>query len=186
MSSWAAFRKTWIKPEVYPLIGSMAAAVLVCGAAMTNKIRDPTVTWNKSKRAGGTSAVIEDIDEVVPMWSRAKNSSTEIFSKATYVMDSKHIVSTDGQTFTVTVGEPEEEPEEAPEEEESAEEVETPVAAALEVVDEAAETINAAVDAAIESAAAAVAETKGTAASSVAEAPEIETVSLTPQSQESE
>jgi len=121
---------------------------------------------------------MEDVEEVVPMWStKLKGNSTEIFGNSRYIKEINEIASEDA-SFTVVVGDEEEEEEEpeAEQEAEAASEPEPEIAAAapaLDVVDDAAETINAAVDAAIESASAAVAESTGTAASSVAETVEI-------------
>lgn len=88
-SGWAAFRKTWIKPEVYPLIGSMAAALGVCGVALANKISQPGMTFSKSARAAGIEAQLEGIDEVKPMWSSFKHYSASIFEKSHHIMDNK-------------------------------------------------------------------------------------------------
>ncbi len=87
--SWAHFRKVWIKPEVYPLIGSMVAAIGVCGAALANKISQPGMTFSKAARAGGIHAQLEGIDEVRPMWSGSKKYSASIFSSSHEIMENK-------------------------------------------------------------------------------------------------
>lgn len=153
-SNWASFRKVWLKPEVYPLIGSMVVAVGVCTTALVNKARDPSVTWNKSKRSEGIEAQLDGVDEIVPLWSSAKSSSIRIFGGGNPIMDNKieHRSTSLSVTVPVEGGDEEEK-----EEEQVVEEVseEHPVLEAVtELVDETAETINAAVDAAIESAAA--------------------------------
>eukprot|EP00177_Eucheuma_denticulatum_P005094 GFKZ01009284.1.p4 GENE.GFKZ01009284.1~~GFKZ01009284.1.p4 ORF type:complete len:194 (+),score=50.49 GFKZ01009284.1:229-810(+) len=165
-TGWAAFRKTWLKPEVYPLIGSMAAALGVCGAAILNKVTDPTVTWNKSKRGAGAESQLDGVDEVVPMWNGAKGSSVRIFGTENPIMENKRSFTQFQDTFVVKIGEEEEEEEEEVGEEEVAVVVEedasdvvdvaaaeeaaaTAAAAVVDVIDEAAETIKAAVDAAI-------------------------------------
>lgn len=199
-SNWAYFRKHWIKPEVYPLIGSMAAALGVCGAAMLNKVRDPSVTWNKTKRGAGLVEQLDGVDEIVPMWSSSKNSSIRIFGGENPVRDMKTQHTALPEPITIVVS-PEKEEEEAAsepdatvEEEQNTEEpatepvedepageavTEEAAPAVLEVVDEAAETINAAVDAAIKTAAAAAPETTEPAVSSVSEA--VAAVSPTPE-----
>lgn len=196
MSSWAYFRKHWIKPEVYPLIGAMGAALGVCAVALINKARDPTCTWSKSKRKGEVD-VFSTMDEVVPLWSSSKTGSTSIFGKDTSIRASKFMHTESPPPVTVRIGEEEAE-EEA--EEESAAPIDEPVsgsqpateAAAVieaaanaaagagleapvpvtEVIDEAAETINAAIDAAIDKAASAttVADSPTPSPASVAEA----------------
>ncbi len=91
MSSWAQFRKTWVKPEVYPLIGSMVAALGVCGASIVNKLSQPTLTFNKSARKGGIFEQFEGIDEVTPgmaNWSKSKSQS--IFDSSTEIIQNKH------------------------------------------------------------------------------------------------
>lgn len=181
-SGWATFRQRWLKPEVYPLIGAMAAAIGVCSAALINKARDPSVTWNKAKRTGGD--LIDADEENLPMWHYAKNNSARIFSRENVITDYHKINTELPPPITVKIGEAEEPAEEEDEQpaDESPAEVQAPegetaesgvssdaevaaevAAPVLDVVDEAAETINAAVDAAIESAAA--------AAAAVAEAP---------------
>lgn len=84
---WAHFRKVWIKPEVYPLIGSMVVAVGVCGAALTNKISQPGLIFSKSARKAGIQAQLEGIDEVKPLWSSSINYSSSIFDNSTEIRD---------------------------------------------------------------------------------------------------
>lgn len=122
----------------------------VCGAALINKASDPSVTWNKSKRISGVEAQLEGVDEVVPMWSSSKSSSTRIFGKENPILDSKkHTVG----PISVTVAAEQHEEENEPEADEVADEPavvkSNPV---VEVMDEAAETVMAAVDAAIQNA----------------------------------
>lgn len=151
----------------------MAAAVGVCTAALLNKARDPSVTWNKTKRGGGIEAQLEGVDEIVPMWSSSKSSSTRIFGGGNPIMDSKIEHRSIPLSVTVPV---EGGDEEEKEEEQVAGEVseEQPVLEAVtELLDETAETINAAVDAAIESAAGTpetVIDTTGKVAAAVTEA----------------
>lgn len=157
-SNWTQFRKIWLKPEVYPLIGSMVAALGVCGAAMLNKATDPTVTWNKQKRSDGAPAQIEDVDEVVPMWASAKGSSIRIFGKENPIMQNKKsFTQLEQDTFVMKA--PVDEEEEEEEEpvavaddtvvESAAAEIVKEAKQVLEVMDEAAETIKAAVDEAL-------------------------------------
>lgn len=89
---WAQFRKTWIKPEVYPLIGSMVVALGVCGTALANKISQPGLTFSKSARKGGIHAQLEGIDEVRPMWSGSKNYSSSIFTESKEIQDTNRKV----------------------------------------------------------------------------------------------
>eukprot|EP00171_Calliarthron_tuberculosum_P016383 IDg16383t1 len=96
---WAHFRKTWIKPEVYPLIGSMVVALGVCGSALVNKISQPGLTFSKAARKGGIQAQLEGIDEVKPMWSGSKNYSASIFN------DSKQIQETNRKPFAPALAE---------------------------------------------------------------------------------
>lgn len=156
----------------------MAAALGVCGAAMLNKVRDPSVTWNKGKRGTGIEQQLEGVDEIVPLWSSSKGSSIRIFGSENPIMENKVQYTALPEPITVRIGEEEEEEEEttpeaeAPADEEVVAETSAPVAAAVavtEVIDEAAETINAAVDAAIQSAAAVASGASEPAASSVSE-----------------
>ena len=89
MSTWAAFRKNWIKPEVYPLIGSMVAAFGVCSFALASKISQPGMTFNKAARKGGIEMQLEGIDEVKPMWSGMKEYSSSIFEKSHDILENK-------------------------------------------------------------------------------------------------
>ncbi|KAI0565966.1 hypothetical protein FGB62_13g148 [Gracilaria domingensis] len=155
-SGWAHFRKVWLKPEVYPLIGAMAAALGVMTASLINKARHPTVAWNKGRR--GTGSLVDDVDEVVPLWSDSKKNSTSIFGADSSIIDSKALGKDDLGTYVVKAAAEEEEEEEeadeqpeAPPAEPAAEEVPV-VQPILDVIDESAEAINAAVDAAIETA----------------------------------
>lgn len=175
MSNWAYFRKHWIRPEVYPLIGAMAAALGVCSAAIINKVRDPGVGWNKAKRKGGD--LLDDVEEIVPLWSSSKHNSARIFGSDKTIMDSKFQNVTGPLSFTVKIGAAEEEEEEEQEEtpvetvleavaevvEEAgedvvavtqhvAEHVAAEIAPVVDVMDEAAEVINAAIDAAVDTA----------------------------------
>lgn len=169
-SGWAYFRKHWIKPEVYPLIGSMAAALGVCGTVMLSKARDPTIGWNKSKRK---SDLYQDVEEVVPLWSTAKNNSTRIFGSSREIMETKKSFTELPDPVTVKIGDADEEEEE--EDEAPASETDSPsdesapveqqsapaaaeantsdavsIEAAVDVIDESAETINAVIDTAIQ------------------------------------
>lgn len=185
---WAHFRKVWLKPEVYPLIGSMVVAIGVCTTALVNKARDPSVIWEKSKRKGQTE-VFDGVDEVVPLWSSSKKNSSRIFASENAIMEAKKTHTELPPPVTVTLAA--EEDDDEPEDEEQIEEEpvvaieqstaseDEPVASSeddiVDITDEAADTINAAVDAAIESAAnaaataTAVADISEPAASSVAE-----------------
>ena len=156
----------------------MAAALGVCGAALINKARHPDVGWNKEKRKGGD--LLEEVEEVVPLWSTSLNNSSRIFAADKTIQDSKKVHVLPPMTFTRTVGgeEEEEEEEETVEEvvEEVAEEVVAAadqvvddVAAAASVLDETPAAINAAIDAAVDTAAAAVSSSPEPAASSVVE-----------------
>lgn len=90
MSGWAQFRKQWIKPEVYPLIGSMVFAIGVCGASLANKISQPTLTFSKSARKGGIFTQFEGVDEVTPgmaTWSKSKSHS--IFDSSYEILENK-------------------------------------------------------------------------------------------------
>ena len=149
MSNWAYFRKHWIKPEVYPLLGAMGAALGVCAAALINKARDPTVGWNKSKRGEGQSALLEGIDEVVPLWSKSSENSTRIFGHDQTIRESKYTHTTIPE---ITIIKPTEEEEEE-EEEVAASEEETSTVAdpVMEIIDEAPEKIEAIVEAATQS-----------------------------------
>lgn len=157
-SGWAHFRKTWLKPEVYPLIGAMAAALGAMSAALINKARSPNVAWDKSKRT--TGGIFDDVEEIVPLWNSSKKNSTGIFTSDSGIQDSKKIITEDLGTFVIKTAE--EEPEEEEEEEQipepivetSAVEQEEPavVQPAFDIIDESAEAINAAVDAAIQTA----------------------------------
>lgn len=154
MSNWAHFRKHWIKPEVYPLLGAMGAALGVCAAALINKARDPTIGWNKSKRSEGQDALLEGVDEVVPLWSKSSKNSTRIFGHDKSIVESKFKHTTIPEIAVVKAEEAEEEEEEEADSiaEEVAEEltvaVSTPV---VEIIDEAPEKIEAAVEAATHS-----------------------------------
>lgn len=174
-SGWAYYRKYWIKPEVYPLIGSMAAALGVCGAALLNKARDPSVTWNKTKRSGGVEAQLENVDEIVPMWSYSKESAIRIFGKkeGNPILANKKDFISGPISVTIAAADAENAEEDAEVESETEPESAAPEPVESkpvpEVIDEDAAAINAAVDAAMERAAT-IADTTESAAASVAEA----------------
>ncbi|CAN8071635.1 unnamed protein product [Agarophyton chilense] len=109
-SGWAHFRKVWLKPEVYPLVGAMGAALGVMAVALVNKARSPNVAWNKSKRGSGT--LYDDIDEVVPLWNDSKNNSTSIFQASSGIRDSKRQGRSDLGSFVIKAAADEEEEEE--------------------------------------------------------------------------
>lgn len=168
MSNWAHFRKHWIKPEVYPLLGAMGAALGVCAAALINKARDPTVGWNKSKRGEGQDALLEGIDEVVPLWSTSSKNSTRIFGHDKSIIESKFKHTTLPEVVIVKAEESEEEEEADSVPEEVAEEL-TVAVPIVEIIDEAPEKIEAAVEAATHS-------IQETASSAEEAAPSIEEV----------
>lgn len=175
-SAWATFRKHWVRPEIYPLVGSLVGALGIGGYALFNKATDPTIPWNKVKRGQSIDAQLEGIEEVIPMWSTSSMRSIRIFTSANDIRDNKRAHNDFQDTFVVKVGDAEEEEEEEEEEEKEEEKVEMkegegaqpdegdtaeeqPPAKAVEVpppalnvMDEAAEEIHAAVDAALQTA----------------------------------
>ena len=83
-----SFREIWLKPEVWPLIGSIGIAIGVCGAQMANKISQPGMTFSKSARKGGIFAQFEDIDEVKPALDTFfKSKSYSIFGSESEILD---------------------------------------------------------------------------------------------------
>lgn len=110
MSSWAYFRKTWLKPEVYPLIGAMGAALGICGLSIYNKTRDTIITWDKSKR--GNMDYLGTVDEFVPFGNSIKSGSARIFGSENVAYESQSWAHAEKpQTFTVRIGDAEEEEE---------------------------------------------------------------------------
>lgn len=172
-SGWASFRKHWVRPEIYPLVGSLAVALGVGTYALLNKALDPTIPWNKTKRTSSLHAQLEGIEEVIPVWNVSGMRSTRVFTSANDIRDNKRTFPDFQDTFVVKVGgdEEEEEVEEVEEDEgaqvnegaqvtdaDNTEEQPAPEAVevpppALEVMDEAAEQIHAAVDTALQVAA---------------------------------
>lgn len=71
----------------------MAAALGVCTVALTNKARDPSVTWSKKARAGGIEAQLEGVDEVKPLWSSARRFSNSIFTADRRIIEAKERLS---------------------------------------------------------------------------------------------
>lgn len=111
MSSWASFRKTWIRPEVYPLLGAMGAAIGICGLSLYNKTRDSIITWDKSKR--GNEEYFGTVDEFVPFGNRFKSGSARIFGSENVAYESQSWAHAEQpQTFTVRIGDSEEDEEE--------------------------------------------------------------------------
>jgi len=50
----AAFYKTWVRPEVYPLVGTMVVAVGLCGFQITRSfMSNPDVRVSKADRSVG-------------------------------------------------------------------------------------------------------------------------------------
>lgn len=108
MSAWNTFRKVWLLPEVYPLIGAMGVATGLAGFAIYNKANDSIVTWNKNKRTNAD--YFDNIDEYVPVGAVFKSNSSRIFSSENVIYASnnrgiaKAIHQTEPLTFTIRVG----------------------------------------------------------------------------------
>lgn len=112
-SRWAHFRKVWLRPEVYPLIGAMGAALGVMTASLINKASSPAIAWNKSKR--GTGGIYDDIEEVVPLWASASRNSTSIFTSDSRLQETNKRAPGDFETFVVKVNREEDEEDEGEE-----------------------------------------------------------------------
>lgn len=113
MAAWSHFRNTWLKPEVYPLVGAMTAALGVCGYAIFNKTRCTTVAWNKNRRI--TDANLTAKDEVVPVLTAVRGKSTSIFESDRAIFEAQYNkVEEAPMKFTIRVGGEEEEEEEEP------------------------------------------------------------------------
>lgn len=120
-SAWANFRKHWVRPEIYPLIGSLVGALGIGGYALFNKATDPTIPWNKVKRGQSIDSQLEGIEEILPMWSTSRMGSIRVFTSANDIRDNKHAYNDFQDTFVVKVGDAEEEEEEEEEESEEKE-----------------------------------------------------------------
>lgn len=108
MSVWQHFRKKWLLPEVYPLIGAMSVATGLATFAIFNKTNDSIVTWSKKKRT--SPDYLDNIDTFVPTGSIFKSSSSRIFGSENVIYDSnnKGIAKAAQQpeplSFTIRVG----------------------------------------------------------------------------------
>lgn len=105
-SKWLTFRRHYVRPEVYPLVGAVGTAVCLSVFFLVHKASDdPTVTWERESRAAGiggglgrdpADVVAEDIrpetwtagslasDEGAwagKLWHSALRRSTGIFKK---------------------------------------------------------------------------------------------------------
>lgn len=105
-SKWLSFRRHYVRPEIYPLVGAVGTAVCLSVFFLGHKASgDPTVTWEREPRAAGiggglgrdpTDVVADDIrpetmtadqlnaDEGAwagKLWASAIHRSTGIFKK---------------------------------------------------------------------------------------------------------
>lgn len=105
-SKWLNFRRHYVRPEIYPLVGAVGTAVCLSMFFLGHKASgDPTVTWERESRAAGTggglgrdpeAVVAEDVRAETPtaaqleqdegawagkLWHSALRRSTGIFTK---------------------------------------------------------------------------------------------------------
>lgn len=66
-SKWLNFRRHYVRPEIYPLVGAVGTAVGLSMFFLGHKASgDPTVTWERESRAAGTGGGLgRDPAEVV-------------------------------------------------------------------------------------------------------------------------
>jgi len=106
LSKWANFKRYYVRPEIYPLVGAVGTAVgLFFFFGAHKAAADPTITWDKDMRhagkGGGVGRDPEAVlaDDVRPevmdaaqlaadegawggkLWSSAVRRSTGIFTK---------------------------------------------------------------------------------------------------------
>lgn len=79
MSSWSQFRKVWLLPEVYPLIGAVSIAVGAGVLTIANKIRlDPFCMTNRRRRSDFVGTV-ESVEHAPIFGERMKTGTTRMF-----------------------------------------------------------------------------------------------------------
>lgn len=97
-TGWKAFKKTWIVPEVYPLIAALITGVSVATYQISRKaFYSLDVSWDRQVRSGGVIPQYRDADEKSieqsseGFLSFLKTRSTSVFAKDTRVYETKRL-----------------------------------------------------------------------------------------------
>ena len=96
-SGWSEFRRIWLDPSVYPIIGVIAGGVGIAVYQISRKaFFSLDVMWDRQVRASGGTHYLDASDEEIERNSRGlmswcRDKSIRVFGHDTRIYDSKRV-----------------------------------------------------------------------------------------------
>ncbi|KAK4538619.1 hypothetical protein CDCA_CDCA19G4644 [Cyanidium caldarium] len=96
-SGWSEFRRIWLDPAVYPLIGVVVTGVGIAAYQISRKsLLSLDVMWNRQVRASGGTHYFDASEEEIErntngLMSWCRDKSIRVFGHDTRIYDSKRV-----------------------------------------------------------------------------------------------